>query len=422
MTVVLKSPVYASEVVAPTSKSVAHRALIAAAFADRETVIPMRVSCEDIDATARCLLALGVGITKTASGLTVTPISRDSVKKDAVLDCGESGSTLRFLLPVCAALGANVTFLRRGRLPKRPLSPLDEELKRHGLTLLEQDEKLMIRGKISAGEYSIAANVSSQYITGLLFALSLLDAPSTLTLTGKVESAPYIDMTTDMLSRFDASPAVCGSYTAFSVAGYQAKPLRSPRKLIPEGDFSGAAFPLALGAIGTHAVTVTGLTLPSLQGDSAILELLARFGAEIKGERDTVTVSPAPLFGIDIDATQIPDLVPILAVVATAASGTTRITGAKRLRLKESDRLAAITAFLRTLGGDITENDDGLTIVGGKPLGGGTVDVCGDHRIAMSAAAAALLTKETITIPYAECVQKSYPTFFDEVVLPTHKE
>ena len=422
MTVVLRSPAYASEVVAPTSKSVAHRALIAAAFADRETVMPMRVSCEDIDATARCLMALGVGITKTDSGLAVTPIARDSIKKDAVLDCGESGSTLRFLLPVCAALGANVTFLRRGRLPQRPLSPLDEELKRHGLVLLEQDEKLIIRGKISAGDYSIAANVSSQYITGLLFALSLLDAPSTLTLTGKVESAPYIDMTTDMLSRFGAPPSVCGDYTAFSVAGYQAKPLRSPRELIPEGDFSGAAFPLALGAIGTHAVTVTGLTIPSLQGDSAILDLLERFGAKVKRERDTVTVFPAPLFGIDIDAAQIPDLVPILAVVAAAASGTTRITGAKRLRIKESDRLAAITAFLRTLGGDITENDDGLTIVGGKPLGGGTVDVCDDHRIAMSAAAAALLTKEAVTIPHAECVQKSYPTFFDEVVLSTHKE
>lgn len=422
MTVVLKSPVYASEVVAPTSKSVAHRALIAAAFADCETVIPMRVSCEDIDATARCLSALGVGIAKTASGLTVTPISRDSIRKNAVLDCGESGSTLRFLLPVCAALGANVTFLRRGRLPQRPLSPLDEELKRHGLTLLEQNEKLMTCGKISAGDYSIAANVSSQYITGLLFALSLLDAPSTLTLTGKVESAPYIDMTTDILSRFGAPPVVCGGYTAFLVAGYQAKPLCSPHEIIPEGDFSGAAFPLALGAIGTHAVTVTGLSLPSLQGDSAILELLARFGAEVKREHDTVTVSPALLFGMDIDATQIPDLVPILAVVATAASGTTRITGAKRLRLKESDRLAAITAFLRTLGGDITENDDGLTIVGGKPIRGGTVDVCGDHRIAMSAAAAALLTKEAVTIPHAECVQKSYPTFFDEVVLSTHKE
>jgi 3-phosphoshikimate 1-carboxyvinyltransferase len=255
-----------------------------------------------------------------------------------------------------------------------------------------------------------------------LFALSLLDAPSTLTLEGKVESAPYIDMTVDTLAGFGAPPKTQNGKAGFLVAGYGVLPLHSPHRIVPEGDFSGAAFPLALGAIGTHPVTVTGLTLPSLQGDSAILELLARFGAKIKSERDTVTVSPAPLFGIDIDATQIPDLVPILAVVATAASGTTRITGAKRLRLKESDRLAAITAFLRTLGGDITENDDGLTIVGGKPLGGGTVDVCGDHRIAMSAAAAALLTKEAITIPYAECVQKSYPTFFDEVVLPTHKE
>ncbi|MBR2010224.1 MAG: 3-phosphoshikimate 1-carboxyvinyltransferase [Clostridia bacterium] len=422
MNVVLKSPAYASTVAAPTSKSVAHRALIAAAFAERETVIPMRVSCEDIDATARCLSALGVGITKTARGLTVTPISRESINKNAVLDCGESGSTLRFLLPVCAALGADATFLRRGRLPQRPLSPLDEELKRHGLVLLEQDEKLITHGKISAGEYSIAANVSSQYITGLLFALSLLDAPSTLTLTGKVESAPYIDMTTDMLSRFAAPPTVCGSHAAFWVAGYQAQPLLSPREIVPEGDFSGAAFPLALGAIGAHAVTVTGLSLPSLQGDSAILDLLARFGAKVTQTLDTVTVSPAPLFGIDIDAAQIPDLVPILAVVAAAASGTTRITGAKRLRLKESDRLAAITAFLRTLGGDITENEDGLTVVGGKPLHGGTVNTCGDHRIAMSAAAAALLTEEAVTIPHAECVQKSYPTFFDEVVLATDKE
>jgi len=422
MTVTLNHPHYADRISAPTSKSAAHRALIAAAFADDVTRLTVRTSCEDIDATVRCLCALGADIKKEDGILLVTPIPKNGVRKGAILDCGESGSTLRFLVPVCGAIGADAVFLRAGRLPERPLKPLLDTLEAHGMRFCEDGPRLLSEGSLTAGDYRITANISSQYITGLLFALSLLDAPSTLTLTGKVESAPYIDMTTDMLSRFDASPTVCGDYTAFSVAGYQAKPLCSPQELIPEGDFSGAAFPLALGAIGTHAVTVTGLTLPSLQGDSAILELLARFGAKIKSERDTVTISPAPLFGIDIDATQIPDLVPILAVVATAASGTTRITGAKRLRLKESDRLAAITAFLRTLGGDITENDDGLTIVGGKPLGGGTVDVCGDHRIAMSAAAAALLTKEAITIPYAECVQKSYPTFFDEVVLPTHKE
>ncbi len=420
MTVVLQNPKYAEDVAAPTSKSAAHRALIAAAFADRETHLPMRVSCEDIDTTARCLAALGVGITQTETGLTVTPVARDKIIKHAVLDCGESGSTLRFMLPVCAAIGADATFMRRGRLPQRPLSPLAEELTAHGLKMRENGAELITEGQIAAGDYSVAANVSSQYITGLLFALSLFDAPSTLTLTGTVESAPYIDMTVDMLARFGAAPAK--SENRFLIAGYAKKPLTSPKMIAPEGDFSGAAFPLALGAIGTHAVTVTGLLLPSLQGDSAILDLLARFGAKVELGENCATVSPAPLIGIEIDAKQIPDLVPILAVVATAAQGVTHITGAERLRLKESDRLASVTAFLRTLGGNITENPDGLTIVGGKPLTGGTVDVCGDHRIAMSAAAAALLTKEAVTIPDAECVQKSYPTFFEEAVLAIGKE
>lgn len=422
MTVTLKNPTYAAEVVAPTSKSAAHRALITAAFADRQTRLPMRVSCDDIDATARCLAALGVGIEKTEEGLLVTPVRRDAIVKNALLDCGESGSTLRFLLPVCAALGANATFLRRGRLPQRPLSPLREELTAHGLTLTENGAELITYGKIEAGDYCVAANVSSQYITGLLFALSLLDAPSTLTLTGRVESAPYIDMTTAMLASFGAGPEAVGEYAAFLIAGYAKKPLRSPNVMPPEGDFSGAAFPLALGAIGTHPVTVTGITLPSLQGDSAILSLLARFGAAVEIGEGCVTVSPAPLCGTDIDAKQIPDLVPILAVVAAAAKGKTRITGAERLRLKESDRLAAVTAFLKALGADITEEADGLTVVGGKPLSGGTVDACGDHRIAMSAAAAALLASGLVSIPQAECVQKSYPTFFEEVIFPTDRK
>lgn len=422
MTITLHAPQYATHVVAPTSKSAAHRALIAAAFADRKTQMQMRVSCEDIDATARCLAALGATVEKTENGLNITPIARDAVKKNAVLDCGESGSTLRFLLPVCATLGADATFLRRGRLPERPLSPLKEELEGKGLQMTERGDMLLTEGRITAGEYRIAANVSSQYVTGLLFALSLLDEPSTLTLTGKVESAPYIDMTRDMLACFNAPVTVTENGTVFSVVGYKNAPLRSVGTLVPEGDFSGAAFPLAMGAIGTHAVTVTGLTLPTLQGDSEILTLLARFGARVDVRNDGITVSPAPLRGIDIDAAQIPDLVPVLAVVATAARGTTHIKNAARLRLKESDRLAAITAFLRTLGGDITERDDGLIINGGKPLSGGTVNACGDHRIAMSAAVAALLTDGTVIIPQAECVNKSYPTFFEEAVLATDKE
>ena len=421
-TVTLQAPQYAREVMAPTSKSAAHRALIAAAFADTQTVIRMHLSCADIDATADCLIALGAKITRKEGTLTVTPVARDRVIRGATLDCGESGSTLRFLLPVCAALGANATFLRRGRLPERPLGPLLDELKRHGLCAQEDGALLKTTGLITAGDYRVAANISSQYITGLLFALSLFDAPSTLTLTGKVESAPYIDMTVAALAQFGAKPTTSEQGEIFEIAGYAKQPLCSPGTLFPEGDFSGAAFPLALGAIGPHPVTVKGLSLPSLQGDSEILSLLSRFGAKVTVDRDAVTVSPAPLYGIEIGAEQIPDLVPILSVVAAAAAGTTHITGAARLRLKESDRLAAVSAFLRVMGANITEEEDGLLIVGTKKLNGGRIDACGDHRIAMSAAVAAALTDEAVVIPNAACVAKSYPTFFEDVIFPTETE
>ncbi len=415
MTLTLQAPSYAKRVTAPPSKSAVHRALITAAFADKPTSLTLpSTACEDIDATVRCLVALGVKITTDNGTLTVKPVARRDVIKGATLDCGESGSTLRFLLPVCAAIGANATFLRRGRLPERPLSLLVEELEAHGFHAREDGAYLHTVGGIAAGDYKIAANISSQYVTGLLLALSLLDAPSTLTLTGKVESAPYIKMTEDTLGAFGAAPEI--HENTYRLGGYTENPLRSPLTLTPEGDFSGAAFPMALGAIGTHPVTVTGLSLTSAQGDRAILHLLARFGADIAYHGNEITVSPRPLSGIDIDATDIPDLVPVLAVVGAAASGQTRITGASRLRLKESDRIASTAAFLKALGADITEQDDGFLIRGGKPLHGGTIDVCGDHRIAMSAAVASLLTSEAVVIPDAECTNKSYPTFFDDVI------
>jgi 3-phosphoshikimate 1-carboxyvinyltransferase len=264
--------------------------------------------------------------------------------------------------------------------------------------------------------------VSSQFITGLLFALSLLDDPSTLTLTGEIESAPYIDMTVRALACFGAAPKRSADGRVYTVAGKKAVPLLSPDTLFPEGDFSGAAFPLAAGAVGRRPVTVTGLAVPSLQGDSEILEILTRFGAKVERSADGITVSPAPMRGVEIDAAQIPDLVPILAVVAAAAVGETRIYGAERLRLKESDRLVAVTDLLKTLGADVTETPDGLIVRGGKPLHGGVVNAYGDHRIAMSAAVASLLTDEAVTIPHAECVGKSYPAFFDEVIFPTSRE
>ena len=417
MNITLCRPSFAERVTAPTSKSAAHRVMIAAAFADAPTRIRVSGAGEDIAATLRCLAALGAKIDESpaengAQWLQITPISRPV--EGAILDCGESGSTLRFLVPVVAAMGADATFLRRGRLPQRPMEPLAGELARHGVTLTDNaDGSLSVNGRLPAGDYAIAANVSSQFITGLLLALSLLEEPSTLTLTGEIESAPYIDMTVNALAAFGARP-VCKNGRVYRVQGRTAAPLRSPETVLPEGDFSGAAFPLAAGAVGCRPVTVTGLDLSSAQGDKQILSLLADFGAkvEISPQTGCVTVSPAPLHGITIDAKQIPDLVPILATVAATASGKTVILGGARLRLKESDRIATTAAMLRALGGTVTETEDGLVIEGGA-LTGGTVDGANDHRIVMSAAIAALAASGPVTILGTGAEAKSYPDFFD---------
>ncbi len=392
--------------------------MIAAAFADAPTHFTLTGAGEDIAATARCLRAIGVSVETHGDTMRITPT--DTYTDNAVADCGESGSTLRFLVPVVAALGLTVTFLRRGRLPQRPMEPLASELARHGVTLTDnEDGSLTVQGQLTAGAYSIAANVSSQFVTGLLFALSLLPASSTLTLTGEIESAPYINMTLDTLATFGAAPLATDGARVFHIPGFTAQPFRTPHALLPEGDYSGAAFPLVAGAIGTHPVTVTGLFADTAQGDAEILSLLRAFGArvEIDKARHAVTVFPAPLRATCIDAKQIPDLVPVLAVLATAADGVTEITGAARLRIKESDRIATTAAMLRALGGEVEERADGLSVKGTGRLRGGEVDGAGDHRIVMSAAVAALLCDDPVTIHGAEAVRKSYPEFFDTVIL-----
>ncbi len=419
MDITLHHPTFSGRIAAPSSKSAAHRPMIAAAFADAPTRIALSGAGEDIAATAACLRAIGVEVREIESGaaLQITPAT--SFLQNAVADCGESGSTLRFLVPVVGALGLTVKFLRRGRLPERPMEPLKSELARHGVTLCDcEDGGLLVSGRLVAGNYSIAANVSSQFVTGLLFALSLLPEPSVLTLTGEIESAPYINMTLQTLADFGAAPTVLENGRVFRIPGCKAQPFHTPGEILTEGDYSGAAFPLAAGAIGKTPVTLTGLLPDSAQGDSAILALLREFGASVVLDPASraVTVSPAPLHGIEIDAKQIPDLVPVLAVVACAAKGDTRITGAGRLRIKESDRIATTAALIRDLGGSVEELTDGLLIHGGKPLAGGTVSGAGDHRIVMSAAVAALLCEGPVTILGAEAVKKSYPLFFETAI------
>ena len=392
-----------------TSKSVAHRLLICSAFADSPTRILCEETNKDIEATAACLDALGANIQRNAPYYDVIPVSPENITRGATLPCGESGSTLRFLLPVAAALGADCSFLLEGRLADRPLSPLREELESHGVSISGKNP-LSISGKLCGREFSIDGSVSSQFVSGLLFALTLMKNEAILTVTGRIESAPYIDITCYALSLFGAP--VQKNENKFTV-GARAS-LTSPSYLEAEGDWSNAAFPLALGVLGGE-VEVCGLNPDSAQGDKAIIDILLRFGADISvSDNGSYIARRSNLKGIDIDASQIPDLVPVLATVASVAEGRTRIYGASRLRLKESDRLFTVSDMLRRLGAKIEENDDGLTVEGVRALSGGSVSSYNDHRIAMSAAVAASVCESAVEIDGAEAVNKSYPTFWED--------
>jgi len=396
------------------SKSQAHRALICAALADKPTRVECNGESEDILATAACLSALGAGIERETCAYIVRPLKREGDGGIATLHCGESGSTFRFMLPIVGALGRKVCFTPKGRLPERPLSPLYEELVSHGAELSPQGSvPFYAAGQLTPGRYSLDTGVSSQFISGLLFALPLLDGDSKLVLTGSMESFPYVELTVAMLKEFGVKAEFDGG--VFSISGGQM--YRSSGVVRVEGDWSNAAFWLGAGAIGSGSVTCSGLNLQSRQGDRAILDLLAKFGAQVETNGSAVTVSGGKLRGIEINARDIPDLVPILAVIAAVAEGTTVIRNAGRLRTKESDRLAAVSAVLRALGADVNETEDGLVLHGRAAFSGGEVMSYGDHRIAMSAAIAATVCAEPVVIHGAEAVNKSYPGFFDDLRL-----
>lgn len=369
----------------PASKSAAHRALIAAALADAPTSIALDSTNRDIEATVGCLNALGAQIEPADGGLNVAPVRRGAVAS-AALDCGESGSTLRFLLPVAAALGIPARFTGRGRLPERPNAALADALRAHGAQVDSDALPTDVRGPIAGGAWTLPGDVSSQYVTGLLLALPLLKEDSEIALTTPLQSAAYVDMTLQTLKRFGiaAQPVESG----WRVPGGQL--FRSPGRIAVEGDWSAAAFWLAANAMGSD-VRAEGLSDDTAQGDRAILSLLGRH---------------------QIDASNVPDLVPALTVAAAARPGRTVITGAARLRLKESNRLAAVADLLRALGGRAEVLPDGLIIEGGHPLRGGTVDGRNDHRIVMAAAIAATAADGPVRITDAEAVEKSYPEFF----------
>lgn len=390
------------------SKSHVHRLLITAALGQSATEIGCLEGSADIDATIRCVNALGADIRKTAAGYHVRPVKATAAP--ALLDCGESGSTLRFLLPVVGALGKTADIQLRGRLPERPLSPLWEELAAHGMQLSKPSADIIhCEGQLKPGDFTIPGNISSQFISGLLFALPILDGDSTITVTGSLESKGYIHMTLDALAAFGIKAELQDQ--TLLIPGNQ---VPAGTQLTAEGDWSNAAFWLCAGAFSKDGVTCIGLNPDSLQGDRAMVDLLKRFGATVSTVGNAVSVQAGRMRGFVIDAADIPDLVPILSVCAAMAEGVTTIVRAERLKIKESDRLLTVSTLLRALGADITETDDGLVIRGGKPLSGGvSVSSCNDHRIAMSAAIAATVCEAPVTINGADAVNKSYPKFWE---------
>lgn len=394
----------------PPSKSQAHRLLICAALATEPCTIICSALNDDIVATMNCLNALGADIKYNNGVFTVSPIK---LQKGSTLNCGESGSTLRFLLSVAAALGADATFVGGGKLPQRPNGALCDALVQHGVVFergaADAELPLTCRGMLSGGNYSLPGNISSQYLTGLLFALPLLEQDSVIEITDGLTSASYVDMTLDALRKAGIRVDVQGE--KFIVEGGQKYYLRSETAV--EGDWSAAAFWLVAGAIGNRPITVKGVNYESLQGDRRIVDHLHKMGVFIEITSEGVVAMPSQLFGCELDCMDTPDLVPILAVAAATASGDTKFYNVGRLRYKESDRLAAMQRTLASFGIASSVGEDTFTVYGGSPKAMAPVESYADHRIAMSAAVLSTVADGITTIQGAECVAKSYPQFYE---------
>ena len=392
----------------PPSKSAAHRLLIAAALAGEGRVRGLSLSA-DMEATLRAVRGLGVSVRLDGDAACFAPAPPSSSPSPLPVDCGESGSTLRFLIPLYAARGIPAVFTGHGRLPERPLGVYADCLPPHGVTLSAASGlPLTVTGRLTGGDFALPGDVSSQFITGLLFALPLCREDSRIRLTTPLESAGYVDMTLQVLRQ--AGIRVEPLEDGWFIPGSQTY---QPLDTAVESDWSQAAFLLAAGALGGE-VTLTGLNPASAQGDREALSLFRRFGAAVEEAPGRIVCRKAPLHGIDIDAAQIPDLVPVLAVTAALADGVTHITGAARLRLKESDRLAAVADGIRRLGGRVEEGPDFLTITGVPRLTGGRAEGYNDHRIVMALSMAALGCEAPVTVTDAQSVAKSWPAFFED--------
>ena len=379
MSVICTPSVLNGKIKAISSKSDAHRILICASLSEKTTEIKCNVMSKDIAATIDCLKSMGTDISINGDIITVTP---KPFNKKADLDCGESGSTLRFLMPLASALGIDTTITAHGRLPQRPISPLKEQLEKKGVTFhTDNIFPLHLIGQLQSGEYEIAGNISSQFITGLLLALPILKGDSKIKIIPPYESKSYVDITISVLRKFGIE--IEEKENLYIIKGNQK--FVSPKEITVEGDWSNASFFLCAGAISEKGVIVTDLDINSPQGDRKILDVLKSMGADVFVNGNEITVKKNKLNAIIVNASDIPDLVPIISVVATACNGETRIVNAGRLRIKESDRIKSVVDMLNSVGAEAKETDNGIIINGKKELLGGVVNGYNDHRIVMSA-------------------------------------
>lgn len=396
----------------PSSKSIGHRALICAALAEGNSVIKNINISKDIKATSGILEALGATISISDKEIHVKGTTK--VKKSASeLFCNESGSTLRFLIPVAMLQEETVTFTGRGKLVERPLTPFYNIMEEQGIYYKNHNGMLPleVKGLLKPGVFNIQGNVSSQFISGLMFALPILKGDSSIIVEGNLESRPYIDLTLDVLREFGVN-IDNHNYEKFSIKGGQKY---TAKNYTVEGDYSQAAFFLAAGLL-KGAVECTNLKKDSLQGDKEFINIAKRMGGNIIEDANSLKSIESQLTATKIDASQVPDLVPILAVLASVSHGQTIIYNASRLRIKECDRLHAVTTELNALGANIEEKADSLIINGVNSLKGGKVKSWNDHRIAMSMTIASLVCENPVIIEDYKAIEKSYPHFYEDFV------
>lgn len=395
----------------PPSKSMSHRAVISASLSQGESKISNLIFSDDIIATSDAMRNLGADIEKVGESSLKIKGKLPLKLKDKAIDCKESGSTLRFLIPIALLSEGRAIFTGRGKLVSRPLDTYYKIFDEQGIEYKTNNGELPleVEGFLNPGTFKVKGDISSQFITGLMFTLPLLDGDSKIQIIGELESKGYVDLTMEMLNRFGIKVENKG-YREFIIPGNQKY---KNKDYHVEGDFSQAAFWLVGGILG-ESILSDSLNNHSLQGDKAILDLIEKMGGDIDVNEFSAKTQNSNTKGITIDASQCPDIVPILAVLGALSKGETRIINAARLRIKESDRLKAISTELNKLGADVRELEDGLVINGKDSLTGGVVDSWNDHRIAMAMAIASQKCTGELTITNSDAVNKSYPHFWED--------